>query len=665
MSNDLPVEQLWTARSVLSKKDGSKYVSEVLAGAHDKECKMSDALLIEAVAKEMGIPFNRDTYSSHTNEVMTEFLCRDAIKHINSKIQGGFESLSPLLKNYLFRTMLEMHNYKYTHVYAREHMFVNAELNRDAIANFYVGKEVVWNFFTLLNAESRTEGVKFVIHPSASNPHFPPPGVFVSAHLGVMLFVPGLKIVVRSVNAALNTVELVVVGDSSDFLFSDAFLNVATNMRCVYSESTQCTIEWDAKKAQGDVPPPLLLPPQPPSYALYKGVPGAEAREKIYEGQDTKVPYTQRPENLQANTIFFCAAKLGPYEVFSTEFARLELNKNALKLHVKNEFLLGINKRPRIRWLLEQPLPIVDLSKVVYKLYADANGTKTILYEGKDNAKMLEDVAPGTMLNLILTAEFESGKNSLLAKTEFIFSVQSPSLRYAPAFELLRATSRYVSLKISNYAPELHYLYYMWKGSEPNNIFIEDSIRDIILIRGLEPNTKYYISAMGYNSSNACSETTAPYEIITGGPDLIPQGQCPQNFKVKERSYTSIALTWDVGASNPSGGQLTYDVLYRQSNTKDLANPRWYKKECAASGNQEAIVRGLTPGCKYEFVLFTACCDEKYPEELLKIESETEPLPPVENLVCTNVSPTDAKLQWDPPLRDDDETFFFAEHQRA
>lgn len=647
MNNDFPEDLLWADRPVLRKEDGNRYINEIMAAAaaaaQSPEHSLNDLLLIEAIAREENIQFNIAEYSEF-NHILTIFLIRN-VQLVNAKVRGGFGSLSPLFKNYLFRTLLEFHNAKYTQPISMNDTiyFKSVTIDKSIINNFTAGKEVFWNFFTTLSTQQHEGNMLFAIKCNSRVPLFLPPGLFFSPiDQNAVILVPGTRLVVQSVNLEHFVVELSIENDEQDFIFGDAFAGIVEDLQNLFVAPTRSVIRWKCSDKFG----------RDMDFSIAKGLFTEQLvkcqHKVLYKGKNTEYFYDMEQVDYQFVIFFFCSVHIGPYEIFSTKISNyvVTIDASALGIMTKCNFTLGYNRMPKLSWMLSQARPIVDPSSVVYTLYPVYNGTTyQSIYMGKDTSFVYsEPLKLGDTCYFLVTAQLfnERGEGQMIAQGNIYFTVQVPTEQTVPELAPEDTTSSSSSFSIANYSEEFKYRYFFWNKSAPTQIFAGDSTGNSILIHGLEPNTQYIVTAVNYRDT--WSDVSVYAEVETQKFEPIPPNQQPRNFRVRRESYSSIEVEWDRGDGCTDDNPIFYTVLYRP---KDNDNNDWYKSVHLQNQDLCIVLPNLLLDKEYEISLTANNRDGKYFRVEQPIYASTKFMDCVQNAGCAELTPTEARIQWD------------------
>lgn len=644
MNNDFPEDILWADRPVLRKEDGNRYINEIMAAAAQRpEYNLDDLSLIEAIAREENIPFNRIEYSEPKYRFLTIFLLRN-IQLVNARVRGGFESLSPLFKNYLFRTLLEFHNTKYTQPTPTTEfiLFKSVTIDRNIINNFAPGKEVFWNFFTTLSTQQHEGNMLFAIKCSSRVPLFCSPGLFSPIDQGPVILVPGTRLVVQSVNLEHFVVELRIENDEQDFIFGDAFAGIVEDLQNLFVAPTHSVVRWKCSDKFG----------RDMNFSIIKGLFTQQLvkypPELLYKGKNMECTYELKQVDCQYVIFFFCSVHIGPYEIFSTKISNYvaTIDTNALGLVTKYNFTLGFNGMPKLSWMLRQAKPIVDPSRVVYTLYPVYNGTAYQgIYTGKDTSFVYtESLKFGNTYYFVVAAQLinERGEGQIIAQGNISFTVSAPTEQIVPELTPEDNTSNSASFSIDNYSEDFKYRYFFWNKSAPTQIFAGDSNSNIIHIHGLEPNTQYVVTAANYRDSWSGISTFT--EVETQKLDPIPPNQQPRNFRVRRELYSSIEVEWDRGDGCTDDNPIFYNVLYRP---RDNDNNDWYKSVHSQDQDLCVVLPNLLLNKEYEISLTATGRDGKYFRVEKPIYASTKLMDCVQNAGCAELTPTEARIQWD------------------
>uniref|UniRef100_A0A8C9EIL5 Tenascin-R n=1 Tax=Pavo cristatus TaxID=9049 RepID=A0A8C9EIL5_PAVCR len=258
--------------------------------------------------------------------------------------------------------------------------------------------------------------------------------------------------------------------------------------------------------------------------------------------------------------------------------------------------------------------------------FTPASGMASEVTVSRDESQLtLSELEPGTEYTISIIAE--RGRQQSLEATVDAFT----GVRPITQLHFSQLTSSSVNITWSDPSPPADRLVltYSPRDEEAAQQLALDGTRRHASLTGLQPSTKYLVSLVAVHGAVSSEPVTGS---ITTGMDA------PKDLRVGNITQDSMVIFW----SPPVAPFDHYRISYRAAEGRTDST-------AIGSDATEYTIRLLQPATKYEIGVKSVQGREE--SEVASITTYTAMDAPL-GVTATNITPTEALLQWNPPLMD-------------
>ncbi|NWU71603.1 TENR protein, partial [Pterocles burchelli] len=258
--------------------------------------------------------------------------------------------------------------------------------------------------------------------------------------------------------------------------------------------------------------------------------------------------------------------------------------------------------------------------------FTPASGMASEVTVHRDESQLtLSELEPGTEYTISIIAE-RGRQQSLEATVDAFTGVRPITQLY---FSQLTSSSVNVTWSDPSPPADRLILTYSPRDKEEEQQITLDGTHRHASLTGLQPSTEYLVSVVAMHGAISSEPVVGS---ITTGIDA------PKSLRVGNVTQESLTLYW----SPPIAAFDHYRISYRAAEGKGRSD-----STAIASDATEYALRHLQPATKYEIGVKSVRGREE--SELASITVHTAMDAPL-GVTATNITPTEALLQWNPPL---------------
>ncbi|NWY05530.1 TENR protein, partial [Nothoprocta ornata] len=271
--------------------------------------------------------------------------------------------------------------------------------------------------------------------------------------------------------------------------------------------------------------------------------------------------------------------------------------------------------------------------------FTPASGMASEVTVPRDKSQLtLPDLEPGTEYTISIIAE--RGRQQSLESTVDAFT----GVRPITQLHFSHLTSSSVNITWSDPSPPADQLIlqYSPQGKEEARQLTLDGTRRHISLTGLQPATEYQVSLVTVHGTVSSEPIMGS---VTTGIDA------PKDLRVGNVTQDSMTVYWSPPIATFDHYRLSYQAA--EGRTDTTAIPR---------DATEYTLHRLQPATEYEITVKSVRGREE--SELASLTAHTAMDAPL-GVTATNVTPTEALLQWNPPLSDVENYVIVLTHYRV